>query len=313
MMKVLLTIFKFFLTIIIFSLDIVIAQVNDSVNLVAVLEKLDQNEKWEIMKDPLIIDTVGNETLILEELDYIYDYDFKNGIYANFIEEEDSIFLNLSIYFLPSQISAFGFYSREKSPSKRFFNIGFESFLTHNRLIVWYGEFVIYAHILDSLENLYEPLRDIVGETIENLPKRKRRTPILDALPEKNRVEHSAKFYPRRWLGQDYFSNVRYADYHTAEGYSRIFIIDNETTARADGNFWNYFSFIEQNAQIISDTLDIDTDYFVINEPLWGKTILTKKNHIIYGILDYRNKKWAQDRLSEILNALKKKKIVKPG
>jgi hypothetical protein len=67
------------------------------------------------------------------------------------------------------------------------------------------------------------------------------------------------------------------------------------------------------NAEIINDTLQIDTDYYVIREPLWGKTVLAKKNQIIYGILDFRNRKWAEERLSELLSELKKKEIVKPG
>jgi hypothetical protein len=148
---------------------------------------------------------------------------------------------------------------------------------------------------------------------IKFLPKQKQSTPILRCLPKKNKVEHSEKYYAGHWLGQDFFKKVYYADYYTPEGYSRIFIIDNPNTATADTNFWNYYNILKKNSEVLNDSLEIETDYFVINEPLWGKTILAKKNQIIYGILDYRNIDWTEERMAELLEELKDKKIVKSG
>ena len=102
-------------------------------------------------------------------------------------------------------------------------------------------------------------------------------------------------------------------DYYIPQGYSRLFILHNSTTAAADSNFWKYYAFLKERNRILSEKLQMDTDYFVSDDPLWGKTLLTKKNQIIYGILDYRDKHWTENRLREILERLKKRKIVKSG
>jgi hypothetical protein len=204
-------------------------------------------------------------------------------------------------------------YSVEKSPQLDYHDIGFEAYKYGNKYVSWYGIYVISAESQDTLAEAEDRLRELMKEVIKILPEQKKNTPILDCLPGRNRVEHSEKYYATHWLGQDYFKNIYYADYYIPEGYSRIFIINNRNTAVADSNFWNYYAIIRQNAGVLNDSLKIDTDYFVINEPLWGKAVLAKKNQIIYGILDYRNIEWTEQRLAELLEELKDKKIVKPG
>lgn len=279
-------------------------------NFTEVFNKLDQKNDWKILDTLIIPDFIVNSH---EELLYAIDFDLQNETHTLFIQDKDSALVNLSLYEFPEQVPAFGFYSRDKSPSQKFFEIGFESYYTEDKFVTWYGEFVLFTRLLDSLENRDKILREFNAKVIKFLPKSRNNVPMLGVLPDKNMVKHSTKYYPNRWFGQDYFDRIYYADYHTLDGYSRIFIIDNISTSRADSNFWKFYSFSEQNKGIINDTLKVDTDYYVLNDPLWGRTILAKKNQIIYGILDYRNKQWAEERLSDILEELKKRKIVKPG
>jgi hypothetical protein len=226
---------------------------------------------------------------------------------------KDSSLYRITLISLPTQIQAFGLYSIEKSPSLEYFDIGFETYLYGNKLVTWYGFFVLFSEKSDTIPESISRQKDLMEEIVKSFPKQKQRTPILECLPEKNKVKHSEKYYSGHWLGQDFFKQVYYADYYTAEGYSRIFIIDNLNTASADTNFWNYYKIFEQNSAVLNDSLKIETDYFIINEPLWGKAILAKKNQIIYGVLDYRNSDWTEERMSELLEKLKDKKIVKSG
>ena len=277
------------------------------------IEEFSRKDRWILMGEPQLL--TGSNLLEAGQgfVEYLAEFQIKQGFSFSVVTQKDSIPLNIIFYEAPSQVFAFGLYSVEKSPSLKFFDIGFESFLLGRKLVSWYGKFVIITENSDSIRVKDKYVKEISQQIIRLLPKQKRHNPILDALPDKNRVKHSEKFYLQHWLDQEYFRNIYYADYYTAEGYSRIFIINNETTASADSNFWRYFSFIKQNTEILTEDLKIETDYFIVDEPLWGKVILTKKNQIIYGILDYRNKSWTEDRLSEVLNLLKKKKVVKSG
>lgn len=285
----------------------------EPVDVFRLFHKFSIESPWNLTGDPQLV--VGRELLETgkEIGEYALEYQIEKAFRGNFIHQTDSLSVTLTVFRAPSQMMAFGFYSAPKSPSLPFFDVGFESYFTRGKLFCWYGRFVLVSETADTLKNSEKYLKDCVENIVKLLPAQKRKTPILDALPEKNRVAHSEKFYVHHWLDQNYFENIYYADYYTKEGYSRIFIIDNKTTAAADSNFWKYYSFIKKNARILDEQLNIATDYFVVEEPLWGKTLLAKKNQIIYGILDFRNKKWTEDRLDDLLSHLKKRKVVKSG
>ncbi len=276
-------------------------------------EQIQKKNEWNLNGEPELI--TGRDFLETgqEFAESMMEYKMELGYAARFESSRDSVRVNLSVFRAPTQISAFGFYSSEKSPSLEFQDLGFQAYSSGKRLKSWYGKYVVICQTPDTLEEHSKYTRELAQEIIRLLPKQKRYTPILDALPDRDRVEHSEKFYARRWLDQDYFQNIYYADYYTPDGYSRIFIINNPSTAAADSNFWKYYSFIKIKAEILPNDLKLATDYYVVEEPLWGRTILAKKNQIIYGILDYRNKEWTEDRLDEILTRLKKRKIVKSG
>jgi hypothetical protein len=303
----------FIFCILFISLAISYAQEGNSQPLVEIFQDTDQKKDWLVLTEPEFYSNQNIDQLSTGSFDYLRAYEVHKALRTTYLYSKDSLKINMKIYLFPSHIHAFGFYSVDKSPSLDFYDIGFETYAFGQRLVCWYGNFVIFAEKQDTLSGRWNRLRDFTEEITKIIPKQKKRTPVLDCLPEKNRVENSEKFYLGPWLGQDYFKKIYYADYKTDQGYSRIFIIDNIYTAAADSNFWNYYFFFQENVEVILDTLKIDTDYYVINEPLWGRVILAKKNQIIYGILDYRDKEWTEDRLAEVLEALKKREIVKPG
>jgi hypothetical protein len=245
--------------------------------------------------------------------DYIGEYEVEQVYQEVFYAPKNNIFIIERLFVLSSQIKAFGFYSVDKTPSLNFLDIGYESYLYPQKLVSWYSQFVLFTETPDTTPELEKYLKEFAQEFIRLLPQKKKNTPILDCLPQKQRVRFSEKFSMRRWMDQEFFRNIYYADYYNAEGYSRIFIIDNLNTETADINFWQYRNTMKTHSTIINDTLQIQTDYFIVDDPLWGLTIMAKKNKIIYGILDYRNRKWAEERLSELLNELKKRNIVKSG
>ncbi len=276
-------------------------------------DKLAQKKEWILMGVPEIHQGEDPVDIESEMTEFMEEYRVLRIIQADYQSTRDSGITHVSLFTFTSQVHAFGLYSVEKSPSLDFVDTGFESYYSHGQLITWYGTFVLLISGADSLSQRPKSLREMSANLIRGLPKQRRFLPVLDCLPRKNYVQFSEKFFKRRWLDQDYFRNIYYADYYTPEGYSRIFIIDNRKTSVSDSNFWKYYEFMRIHAEVLSDTLKIDTDYMVVNDPLWGKTILAKKNQIIYGILDYRNKRWAEERLADLLAELKKRKIVKPG
>lgn len=276
------------------------------------LVRLAEKSPWEII--PPARSAIQPDTLpSMDFFDYVQEYHVENLLNWEMRNPEKGAAIYCQLYSAPDQAKAFGLYSVEKSPSLRFFRVGFEAFRSGDQFICWYGRFVLLVQWVAPFPGAEKKFKKITEQIIRLLPEQKHYLPILEALPDRDLVKHSQKFYPVHWLDQPYFRNIYYADYATREGYCRVFIIDNRTTSAADSNFWKYFTFIKSKAEILDESFRINTDYFAVNEPLWGKTILAKKNQIIYGILDYHRREWVEDRMAEILNVLKKKRVVKPG
>ncbi len=277
-----------------------------------ILQNIDE-DKWQLTGNHTVLSPDKNIFPDREPSEKLDDYDFNYGIRNQLLNMEDSLHFNISLFKFDEQVLAFGFYSVEKAPSLSFEKIGFESYLSGTMIRSWYGEYVLFANSRDTVLVTQNHLKELAKMVIDNIPDQKKDTPILDSFPESDLVKHSKKFYTQNWLAQDYFKNVYYADYYTQRGYSRIFIIDNGYTAAADSNFWKYHSFMNKNAVLLPNELKLSTDYYIVDDPLWGKTILAKKNQIIYGILDYHDVEWTENRLEELLERLKKHKIVKRG
>lgn len=283
-----------------------------SIDSTELLNRLAEKNDWEIIPG----DSSGFLPGTLPSTDftdYVKEHRIDDEINWEMHHREKNFSIYFRLYSAPGQAKAFGLYSVEKSPSLRFYRVGFESFRSGDQFICWYGKFVLLVQLVNSIPGAEKHFKKLAGNIIHLLPRQKPKLPILEALPDKDRVKHSEKFYQGHWLDQPYFRNIYYADYATPDGYCRIFIIDNRTTSSADSNFWRYFTFIKTKAEILDEPFEINTDYFAVDEPLWGKTILAKKNQIIYGILDYHRREWVEERMAEILNRLKKKKVVKPG
>jgi hypothetical protein len=306
-------IFIFFVSLIFLPLFLLFAEEQTKAETINVFNRLSEDHHWKMVGE--VQELYAKDLLDLNTAvsDYMFEYNIQKSQRCGFIDSEDSTLIKFTLFLLDNQVLAFGLYSTGKSPSLKYYDIGFQSFLKGSVLFTWYGNYMLQIESPDTTSRFPAVIEDFAKDCVKFLPKQKQATPILYSLPNKNRVKYSEKFYKKHWLDQAYFQNIYYADYYIQEGFSRIFIIDNLTTAAADSNFWRYFNFIKNHGSILQDSLEIETDYFVIDEPLWGKTILAKKNQIIYGILDYRNIKWTEDRLHDLLEELKKRKIVKSG
>ena len=277
-------------------------------------EKLSENKNWELYNVKVRQDSAcENIQIPWTESFYLNDFCINKLFTAEFENKGNNAVIEIKIYEAAGPNSAFGIYSLERTPSLTFKDLGFESYFLRNSLISWYGKYLVTATLLDIWQDRVKMLSEINEFIIRNLPKQENDMPLLEALPNRDKVRYSEKLLPYRWLDQTYLKNIYYADYQTREGYCRIFVINNRSTSKCDSNYWRYYDFARKNGIVSDREMKIRTDYFVINEPVWGESILAKKNQIIYGILDFKNSKWAEDRMEDVLEFLKKNKIVKSG
>ncbi|GAB4333887.1 MAG: hypothetical protein Kow0037_12270 [Calditrichia bacterium] len=277
-----------------------------------IIQRLQEEKDWVIVNQNLQI-TPSQLTKIFGENDDLTEFVLKRLDLISVVHLPDSVQIDIQVAEAETPSQAFGLYGQNKSPSLRFFDIGFESYWSNNLFVTWYGRYCIRLRAKSRWNIGKEKLIALAKILLKEIPEQKEGIPYLEALPKKHRVPYSEKYDRQHWLNQPYFRNIYYADYHTEEGYLRIFIINNGTTSAADSCFWKYFAFVKSMSDTINEKLEIGTDHFIFVDPLWGKTILAKKNQLIYGVLNARNMQWVEDRLKELLERLKKKRLVKAG
>lgn len=275
-------------------------------------ERIKKSKEWLISHKKLGLNNQQIQTLLADESE-LTEFNIKKLDLISVLHLPDSVQIDIQVVEAENASHAFGLYGLNKSPSLRFFDIGFESYWTNNLFVTWYGRYCLRLRAKSQWNIGKEKLLKLAKLVIKAIPKQHEDIPFLEALPNKNRVPYSEKYDRQHWLNQPYFQNIYYADYHTEEGYLRFFIINNGTTSTADSCFWKYFAFVKSMSDTINEKLDIGTDYYIFVDPLWGKTILAKKNQLIYGVLNARNIGWVEEHLKEMLERFKKKKLVKAG
>ena len=99
------------------------------------IEEFSRKDRWILMGEPQLL--TGSNLLEAGQgfVEYLAEFQIKQGFSFSVVTQKDSIPLNIIFYEAPSQVFAFGLYSVEKSPSLKFFDIGFSYSNINNRII----------------------------------------------------------------------------------------------------------------------------------------------------------------------------------
>lgn len=151
-------------------------------------------------------------------------YEARQTIPALYVRELDEAKLPVQVLEFPDKLKAFGFYSRLRSPHKKFVQIGAEGFLSSSELVFWKENFCVILHFPGEHDDKKGILLSL-GQKISSQISGGADEPDLALLfPEKGLVPHSVVYEPKNILGIPGIVDGFVALYQGEEGKRAVFL-----------------------------------------------------------------------------------------
>ncbi|RQW08668.1 hypothetical protein EH222_05375 [candidate division KSB1 bacterium] len=203
-------------------------------------------------------------------------YDFQRLYTAEYLDGQDHQ-IRVYIYEHSNIKNSFGIYSQERNADYEFNTIGAQGFNgTHVSYFIDGPYYVQISTHNDDMQQVLEKLAILIDQQLHQESQLPRE---LSLFPEKDKVPFSEKFISNNFLGYDFMHSAFVADYKTAEGSFKIFIISPGTEQENQDILKKYLDFLKFPQE------KRDQDVYMIEDPYNGPVALYPAQQHIYGIM----------------------------
>ena len=141
-------------------------------------------------------------------------YNVKSLTTATFEKESDiSEFMELSIFDMETSTNAFGIFSVERSGDESFLDLGRKSYYSDSSIFIWKGKFYVTIVTSSLSDQLLPSSLDIGRKVMGFLSDSGEPVWGLSALPQRNLVPGSEKYFKVDALGLDFLQNTYTVEY----------------------------------------------------------------------------------------------------
>ncbi|MCP4751870.1 MAG: hypothetical protein GY866_13325 [Proteobacteria bacterium] len=162
-------------------------------------------------------------------------YEVLGLMYANLANEKDpDAYIELSVYDMGSPTNAFGIYSVEMAEEQVPVELGRAAYRSGSGLFVWHGSYYILVVSSKAGPAMEQTGLKLIRRLLDFLKDSNEPVWGLSALPEKDRVPNSMRFFRTDAMGLDFLKNTYTASYRTDREPVTAFLsrTDSERSAR---------------------------------------------------------------------------------
>lgn len=161
-------------------------------------------------------------------------YDVSSLTFADFERTADARrSLDLSIYDMGTPTLAFGVFSAERSGSEIPVNLGRAAYRSGSNVYVWKGRYYVQVIALSAAEDVQQPAMQLAQKAADALPDSGEPVWGLAALPKKDRVPDSVRYFQVDALGLDFLSNTYTAQYRKRGAVVDVFLSQQDSAESA--------------------------------------------------------------------------------
>ncbi len=224
-------------------------------------------------------------------------YDVKSLTTATFEKKSDiGKFIELSIFDMDTTTSAFGIFSVERGLDEAALDFGRESYRSGSSIFIWKGKF--YTTIVTSNKLLRLSL-DLARKVTALLTDSGEPVWGLSALPQKNRVPDSVKYFKVDALGLDFMRNTYTAKYRKNDVEIMVFLSHQNSSDSARDSVVRY---AEYAAQYGRGSLNLKKDgiEFVLCDMDGSFDVIFQKGRLVGGVQSVISRSTALEAAAEL-------------
>lgn len=257
-------------------------------------------EGWELF-DKVKIFTAGNLYEHINGRAELYlAYDVKNLTTATFDKKSDiGEFIELSIYDMDTTTNAFGIFSVERFQDEAALDLGWESYRSGSSIFIWKGKFyttIVTSATSDKLLRLSLDLAQIITAFLSDTGE-----PVwgLSALPQKNRVHDSVKYFKVDALGLDFMQNTYTAKYRKNDVEITVFLSQQSSSESARDSVARYSKYAAQYGRG-SRNLKKEGVKFVLCDMDGNFDVIFQKGRLVGGVQSVTDRSTALEAAAEL-------------
>ncbi len=167
----------------------------------------------------------------------------------------DSNYITVEVYIYKTPIDAFGIYSQEKPGRDIYFKIGVQGYKEDDYLNFLAGKYYIKIRVQKVNEMSLAAMNDIASKLALGLNNNASFPVIFNTFPSEGKTLFSEKYISKDVLGYNFLHSSYQVEYNNSEKKFTIFVIKGTNENDALSMLKNYFKFLKQPTDDMSDGL----------------------------------------------------------
>jgi hypothetical protein len=250
--------------------------------------------------------TPGN---LYEQIDgraeFFLAYDVVSLTFADFENVTDTRrSIELSIYDMGTVTNAFGVYSAERSGGETPVNLGRAAYRSGSSVYVWRGQYYLQVIALSLKQDLLEPALELAKKAADALPDSGEPVWGLTALPEKDRVPDSVKYFQVDALGLDFMRNTYTAQYRKGGASMDVFLSRQDSIESAKAIVGRYAEYAGKYGKGV-ENLDAKGGKYLVCDMGDAFDVVFQTGRLVAGVTAAKDRTHALDAAAEFRRQLR--------
>lgn len=255
---------------------------------------------WEMYDEVLVFTAENLYKHINGRAELYLAYDVKSLTTATF-EKKSNIgeFMELSIYDMDTVTNGFGIFSVERPRDETALDLGRASYRSGSNIFIWKGKFYTTIVTSDSSDKLLPLSIEIARKAMAFLSDSKEPVWGLTALPQKNLIPDSVKYFRVDALGLDFMQNTYTAKYRKDDLEITAFLSQQNSLESAGDVVVHYAKYASQYGRG-SQSLNKGGIEFVFCDMNGSFDVIFQKGLIVGGVQSVTNRSTALEAAAEL-------------
>ena len=237
--------------------------------------------------------------------EFFLAYDVVSLTFADFENVTDTRRpIELSIYDMGTVTNAFGVYSAERSGGETTVSIGRAAYRSGSSVYAWRGQYYLQVIALSPTEDLQQPALELARKAAAALPDSGESVWGLTALPEKDRVPDSVKYFQVDALGLDFMRNTYTAQYRTGGALTDVFLSRQDSAESTQAIVTKYAEYAGKYGKGVENLDGKGGKYLVCN---MGNAfdVVFQTGRLVAGVTAAKDRTHALDAAAEFRRQLR--------
>jgi len=238
--------------------------------------------------------------------EFFLAYDMVSLTFADFENIADTRrSIDLSIYDMKTPMNAFGVYAGERSGGGTPVNLGRAAYRSGSSVYVWKGQYYLQVIALSAAEDLQQPAMDLAKKATEALPDSGEKVWGLTALPEKDLVPDSVKYFQVDALGLDFMRNTYTAEYRNGDAVLNVFLSRQDSAESAHTILSRYAEYATKYGKGL-DKLSVKGKEYLVCDMGAAFDVVFQKERLLAGVTGAKDRAKAIEAAARLYVELRK-------